>query len=578
MSTIVKYSSGSTYTLVKQKVDTEIIQDVTTYHVPLTNINGGVRGGLGLSRITIAGQIEDRTACLWHDIVAVSLDSGTSYQTVYFSSVSFGDDGWSSIYSYTLSLLVSPLREGATTRYPTTGYQWGQSTLANVHHHGGTGVAANVELNYLAPLFYFPLASSIVDFAGRSLTFTRTLAKAHGGISYLANIPIYNNGLVLSSETSQDVAKWTPAASTLKTIACQIKQTAYPKNWVIGAGAGTANLLTANQSNAETDTTGMTSAGGTLTRNTGTPLAGTADFKLVSTGSNDLILKTTTTAVAVTAGQWYCAQALCKVTAAAGRHIKIGISWYTAADALVSTDYGAEQDVPTTATVISVVLEAPATATKAYVWIDVVSSLNAEILYADSLMLEALPTSVTVWTAALNKLTISLAADTLSWTDDTTTVSATFPTADYMDGHVVDLVCVDDTSHAVVVAAHPSGGAWTHADGTLAAIAYPELTLGNLEGSLAHLVEYPYALVAAEYEAIVFSPAPLKFNSMCVANRNAVTIQRTTDHTLLFADGTDVSGLLGGTPLTVTTVNADIACSAGLTARWYVQVKDTNLT
>jgi hypothetical protein len=252
--------------------------------------------------------------------------------------------------------------------------------------------------------------------------------------------------------------------------------------------------------------------------------------------------------------------------------------WYQSDGTTYITEAGVEIDAPTTATNMSCVVLAPALGVRAMLSVYMVSAVAGETLYADSLMLESIPVSLTVWTAALNKLTISTTANTLSWTDDTTTVAATFPTADYMDGHVVDLVCVDDTSHAVVVAAHASGGSWTHQDGTLAAIAYPELTLGNLEGSLANLVEYPYALVVAEYEDIDYSASPLKFNNMYIANRNAVTIQHTTDNTLLLADGTDVSGLLGGTPLTVTTVNADIVCSAGLSARWYVQVKDTYLT
>jgi hypothetical protein len=580
MSSIVRYSSGSTYTLVKQKVDTEIIQDVTTYHVPLTNINGGVRGGLGLSRITIAGQIEDRTACLWHDIVAVSLDSGTSYQTVYFSSVSCSEDGWSGIYPFTLELIASPLKEQAAVRYPTSAsaWYWGLATSDAAHQHGNVG--APIELHYLSPLYYFPLQQSIQDFAGRGLTFTRALAKIHAGVSYAINSPIFNSGLHISSETSQDTPKWTPATSTLKTIACQIKQTAFPKNWVIGAGAGTANLLTANQSNAETDTTGMTSAGGTFTRTTTATefYAGVGGFKNVSTGSNDVVIKTTTTAVAVTATQWYAASVYAKATAAAGRHIKIGIAWYTAADALLSTSESAESDVTASFARYSIVGLAPATATKAYVVVTLVSGLNAEILWADCLMLESIPVALTVWTAALNKLTISTTADTISWTDDTTTVTATFPTAHYMAGDVTDVICVDGTSHAVSLVVHEAGGAWTEVHtGTLAAIAYPELTLGNLEGSIANLIEYPYALVAAEWEALNYSLLPLLINTLYIANNRPETITKGTDGRLVTASGADVTGNLGGSEVLITSTPATVTMSQGLAARWYLNVKRTDV-
>lgn len=576
MSLLVKYSTGSTYTLVANKVETGIAQDISSYHVPLTNINGGVRQGLKAVSITISGDIEDKTACLWHDIVAVSLDSGTSYQTVYFASVSFSDDRWSSIYPFSLELLASPLKEQAATRFPTgTAFKWGLASQTLVSQAGNTG--APIELHYLAPLFYFPLAQSIEDFAGRGLTFTRTLAKTHAGVSYAVNIPAFDNGLYIGSDTSQDTPKWTPAASTLKSILCQIKQTRYPSAWLIGAGAGTANLLTANQSNAETDTTGMTSAGGTLTRNTSTPLAGAGDFKLVSTGSNDLILKTATTAVAVTAGQWYTAQALVKCTVAAGRQVKIGISWYTAANALVQTDYGAAVACPSAATVLSATILCPATATKAYIWIDVVSSLNAEILYADSLMLESIPVTLTVWTAAKNKLTIDTTANTVSWTDDTTTVAAVFPTASYMAGTIIDLAVIDDTSHAVTVAAHAAAGAWTHEHGTLAAIEYPELTLGNLDGSIANLIEYPYALAQAEYEAPNYSLLPLLFNTLYIANNRAEEIIKGTDGTLETATGTDISGNLAGADVLITSTAITVTMSQGLAARWYLNVKRTDV-
>jgi hypothetical protein len=418
MSSIVRYSSGSTYTLVKQKVDTEIIQDVTTYHVPLTNINGGVRGGLGLSRITIAGQIEDRTACLWHDIVAVSLDSGTSYQTVYFSSVSCSEDGWSGIYPFTLELIASPLKEQAAVRYPTSAsaWYWGLATSDAAHQHGNVG--APIELHYLSPLYYFPLAQDIQDFAGRGLTFTRALAKDHAGVSYAVNTPIFDHGLYIGSDTSQDVAKWTPAASTLKTITCQI----------------------------------------THTQATG--------------------------------------------------------------DA----------------------------------------------------------TALTVWTATKNKLTIDITANTISWTDDTTTVTATFPTAHWSAGDAIDIIAIEDAAHAVTLVVRAAGEAWTEVHtGTLAAIEWPELTLGNLEGSIANLIEYPYVLVAAEWEALHYSLLPLACGTLYIANTQAEEIIKGTDGTLETLSGVDVTSNLAGSDVLMTSTPATITMSQGLSARWYVNVKRTDV-
>lgn len=577
MSTQVKYSNGTTYTLVPNSIGTEKAQDLGgQYHVPYTRIAGALRMGMGLQRITIGGTVETKAACAWDDIVAISFDSGTTWQTVYFSSVADVSDTWSPLYQFTLTLLAATLREGASNRFPSSGYAWGQSAQAGVLHHGGTGVAAICEIDYLAPDFYFPLGNSLADFAGRSLTLTRTLSKIHKGIAYPANIPIYDSGLVLSSETSQDVATWTPSTTTLRTVAMQIKQTAYPSNWVAGdGGAAGRNLLTANQSNAETDTTGMAAVAGTLTRDTSTPLAGAADFKVVATGGT-MTLKTATIPAAVTAGRWYAGQALVKTSGcAAGRKCRLTIAWFTAGDVFISESASADIDAPTVATIMSVVGIAPATATKAYIYVYILDAVASETLYADSLMLEVLPTTAVIWTAALNKLTLDFANSLVKWTDDTTTVSATFPTAAYMAGTVVDIIVIDSTSHAVTVIAHAAAGTWYTATGTLAAVQYPALTLGNLEGSLASLVEWPYALVAAEYQDIDYSSAPLIFGTLYMSNQNAVTIQHTTDHRLLLPDGTDVSGLLGGTPVTATPTAATITCSGGMSARWFVIVKDT---
>lgn len=579
MSVLVKYSGGSTYALVANKVETGQEQDVSAFHVALTNLNSGVGLGLKLVPITISGDITDMTACTWSDIVAVSFDSGTTYQTVYFTNVSFASDCWSGIYPFSLSLLASPLREGATTRFPASGYQWGQSSIANVKHNGLARLAAVCELNYLAPAFYFPLLASLTDFAGRGLTFTRTLAKIHGGISYLANLPIYDNGLLISSETSQDTASLTFQNLTAHSIYARIRQTRYPSNWVVGAGAGTANLLTANQSNIETDTTGLDGTGGTLTRDTASPIAGAASAKNVADGSASATIRTNPTLAAVTANQWYCAQAQVKATAAAGRKVCLNIVWYDSGSTYISEDAASQIDAPSAATRLSLVAKAPATAAKAMVYAYLVTAAANEILWADSFMLEALPTSVKLWDdGSKNKVTIDFVANTIAWSDYTSTISATFPTVAYLhDGSNLEVVFIHNGS-TKEVHCRILGGTWNNATGTLAALLWTNaITLGNLEGSISHLIQYPYVLTSAEYSDVDVSSGPLVFNSMYISNQNAVTIQHTTDHRLLLPDGTDVSGLLGGLPLTVTTVATAVACIAGLSARWYLQVKDTSL-
>jgi hypothetical protein len=407
-----KYSDGNTVTLVQARYARTLSSELISHHTPLTDQNEAILLGLGWQQWTVSGVIADSTTVRWRDIAQISLDN-VLWRACKFPSVDFPSNMYQQTL-YELRLLVSNQLEGATFRYPVSGYQWGQSALANVHHHGAAGIAAVCELNYLAPDFYFPLLSSLADFAGRGLTFTRVLAKAHGGISYLANVPIFDNGLNIDVDTSPDIVKWTPSTAAVRTIAFQIKLTG--------------------------------------------------------------------------------------------------------------------------------------TALGAY----------------------------TLWTATHNKLYTT--GNYIYWTDDNIAIQANFPAAAYAAGTVIDIVVTEAASHACAVHVHAAGGSWSSGTATLPAIVYPELTLGPLNGSISNLVEYPYVLAQAEYEDIDYSSSPLKFNTMYIGNRNGVTIQHTTDHTLLLADLTDVSGLLGGTPLTATTANTTITCSAGLSARWYVQVKDTSIS
>lgn len=573
MSLIVKYSTGSTYTLVANIVEEELVQDLASYHVPLSNVNGAVRLGLGLSRITISGDIASKSACVWNDITGVSFDSGTSYQVVYFASVGFNDDRWSGIYPYTLSLFASPLKEYATAnRFPASGYQWGASSITTLAQAGN--VAAYPAITYLAPKCYYPLTEDIFDFAGKGLTFLRAVAKEHRGISYDVNIPIYDSGLHISSETSQDIAQVLLDNLTAHTVYLNIKQTRYPSNWIIGGGV---NLLTANQSNAETDTTGV-AALGTLTRNTSTPIAGTGDFKVVATGSPCLLYQPTSF-TAITANRWYAGQALIKTSGcAAGRTVHAQLTWYNSGLTELSSSDGVAIAAPTTATLISVVGLAPATAAKVSlrIWLD--SAVASEIMYIDSLMLELLPTTLTVWDdGSKNKCTIDLGNNTIAWSDYTSTVSATFPTAAYIGGTVVECVFVHngDTKGLHVRAV---GGAWNDGSGSLAALVWTNLlTLGNLEGSISNLIQWPYVLVEAEYDAVVSTLAPLRFNGLAIANKYAETITKTSDGRLVTASGTDISGLLSGEDTPVSATATTLTMSRGLSARWYAELKATNI-
>lgn len=571
MSVIVKYSDASTYTLLANKVSQEYTATLEGIaHVPYSGRNIGRDIGLGFSNISIAGDILDKTACKWSDIVGISLDSGTTYQTVLFSSVSWGDDTWSAIYPYVLSIVAQNARQGTSVRYPTTGYKWGAQS-ESLSQAGSAYASPTITI--LPPSCAYPLSQSLLSYEGSGIVFSRALAKVHAGISYAIDVPAYDNGLYLGSDTSSDVAVVTLPTATVRTVACQIKQTRFPSAWAIGGGG--VNLLTANQSNAETNTTGVAAVNGTLTRNTVTPIAGTGDFKVVATAAPCLLLQPSAY-TAITANRWYAGQALVNTSGcAAGRTVHSQLTWYDAGLTELSSTDGVAVAAPTTATLISVIGLAPATAAKVSlrIWLD--DAVASEIMYVDSLMLELLPTTFTVWTVAKNKLTIDPINNLLKWTDDTTTVSAAFPTASYMTGTVVDAVVIDGTSHAVTVIAHAAGGAWTTQTGTLAAILWPALTLGVLEGSLAWLTQWDYALVSAEYQAIFYSLAPWKYNSLRIPLLYAGTHVCAPDLTLSVA-GYDHSGLVGGAPILAKAVAVTLQETGGMTCRWYAELAPTN--
>jgi hypothetical protein len=577
MSIVVKYSDLSTYSFEASVVKVHDTQDVTQYHIPFTQRNLAIRLGLSFQEITITCDQLSKTACKWWDVIAISLDSGTSYQTVYFSSSDLNDDRWSAIYPYSVLLIASPLKEQAAVRYPTTGYKWGLQSITGISQAGN--VSAFPIIHYLAPLFFAPLSNTLIDFAGQSVTFTRTASKVHAGVTYGVNVPIFDSGLYLASDTAQDVATWTPVASTLKTIAMQIKSR-YPSLWSIGGGG--VNLLTANQSNAETNTTGVAGNIGTLTRNTTTPLVGTGDFKLVAgAGAEDFIA--TTTKATVTAGALYNFQALVKTSGmAAGRLLGITAVWYMADGTTVVSVTGegvgrvAVSSSWSTPYRFSVHMLAPALAAKVVMRLKIYNPAAGEIVYADSLMVEYVPFSTTLWTAGANTLAVGLGTNLLTWTDWTTTVSLALP-AEYVAGMVIDVVVIENPAHAVTIAVHSAGGAWTSASGTLANIVWPQLTLGNLEGSIANLVQFPYVLSSAEYQALAYSSLSLLFNSLYIGNKYAGEVIKGSNGRLVNASGSDISALLGGTDIAIGSAAVAIAQSQGLSARWYVELQRTDV-
>lgn len=328
------------------------------------------------------------------------------------SIVSEPDSAFPTMKTVQVSFLVMAVRYGTFTQYPSSGYQWGASSV-NLSQAGTLSGRAQITL--LPPTAMFPLTFDLASL-DRAITFTRGASKIHAGVSYAINIPVFDAGLYLASDTAVDVATVTLPTDAVRTVSLQVTKT--------NAAGGSA---------------------------------------------------------------------------------------------------------------------------------------------------------LTIWTAALNKLTINLSTNLITWTDDTTTITATFPTADWNAGTVIDVVVIDGASHAATLIVHAAGGTWYTGTGTLAAIAWPELTLGVLEGSVAWLTQFPYALVSAEYQALSYGQAPWKFNSLSIPFRSVGTHVKGVDGSLLVA-GQDKSGIVSGIDTAFGSTVAALTETSGISCRWYAELGSANPT
>lgn len=110
------------------------------------------------------------------------------------------------------------------------------------------------------------------------------------------------------------------------------------------------NLLTANQSSVETDTTGFQSdTNVNISRSTAQASHGAASLQLSSVAAGDMAARTLSgvSGVPVTPGQLYTARAEFR-SAASVRSTRLDIIWYTAAGAVISTTAGTPGNDSTT--------------------------------------------------------------------------------------------------------------------------------------------------------------------------------------------------------------------------------------
>jgi hypothetical protein len=542
------------------------------YNYPFTDLSDSIRIGLNPQRISFTPYITNLSTIPWRDIISISFDNVT-WQKILFMDFSFNTIPGGGVYPFTVNMIISPLRLGMTH---ASGNIWGLNATPNLVNAGNH--TAYAKLVYYAPRLYFPLVQNLIDFAGSSIALTNVSTKTYQGVSYPANTPIFNEGLYLSNEFA-DVAKLTFYNTTVHTIIAQIKSTRYPTDWVIGSG-GITNLLTANQSNAETDTTGMDSSGGTFSRTTtaGEFYAGIAGFKLVSTGAGNIYICTDPISAGVTAGKYYAFSVYAKASTVA-KNWYIRIVWFDAADGYLDVTATTSVAASISFTRLFVIGKAPATAAKYRVDVMLLATVAGDTLYIDNLMLEQInETTIKVWDdGSTNCLWIDIPNSLLVWKDYVNTFWVDFPTIQFLtenSAQVRQVVTIVVTHNGDIKGLHCKyeGGAFddSTSDALDALVWTNEMTLGRFDGSLFNLIQYNYILIATEYGDLDFSLDALKFNDFYITNKTAGTIIY-DEGKLTDEDGNDISGLTSGDLLE----EGIITMTEGLSARWTAEIKDT---
>jgi len=189
--------------------------DYYSYHIPFTAMNYANSLGLKFQEITISGFLSTKSDIPFQNISKLSFDNFSTYQNVFaVSTLDFQTVPVGFYIPFVASLIVAPLRYG--TLRSSTGL-WG---LASTSLTNSGNYKTYPRIVYYAPRFYFPLTLNLIDFAGSSITFTNSNSKTYGGVSYSANTPIFDEGLVI---TTNDIATLNISSYTSGTLLLKIK-------------------------------------------------------------------------------------------------------------------------------------------------------------------------------------------------------------------------------------------------------------------------------------------------------------------------------------------------------------------
>ena len=347
-----------------------------------------------------------------------------------------------------------------TTTNPVVAWSY---TDTDAWAHTGSQVKVFDSATYSAggfnPATSTPKYTTTISGAGT----TATATGLTNGVTYRTYVRVSKtvNGTQYWSGWANNTAWTVTALPPTTTVTCTWDT---PTQSMTITAYGSINLLTANQSDLETDTTGWGGATNcTISRTTAQFKYNTASLQLSSTAAGTMTAATLggTSGVPVTVGQSYVAQAYFR-SATVARSVSVTIDWYNGASFL-SASVGSTVTSSTANynTLASVVATAPASATHASVKVTVASTAaGAEVHYVDAILL-AKGIAAVGW----NRGGATAAVGTLQRADPDVWRTVRGSTAATIDA-AGKLVVVDYESRRGVAVFYKYTVATTQADGT----------------------------------------------------------------------------------------------------------------
>lgn len=190
---------------------------------------------------------------------------------------------------------------------------------------------------------------------------TVTTGTAAATITGTDAAPVLNLTLPTAGANGVDTAAIADGAVTAAKIADGTITSTDVAAGTFASFATVGNLLTANQASIETDTAGWDSDGATsVARSTAQAYHGSASL-LITSPANGYGVRSPVgvSGIPVVAGETYTVTAACK---SASRTQQVSIIWYTAAGSYIQENFTATAAAPTSWTLLSLSMVAPATA------------------------------------------------------------------------------------------------------------------------------------------------------------------------------------------------------------------------